>query len=392
MKLRIGIFLGCPRNNGGTHQYSQSLLEAVALLPGDRFESVALCAEREWAEIAAGFGVPAFEASPGRVEKMLSGAWLHLRFPLAGWHRALAPMQATYRLMRSLRCDVWLFPGHDRWSCFWPLTSVASIHDLMHRYEPRFPEVSEVNRIRDLHTQAVARYCRAVLVDSECGRQQFCESYGAAPERVLPLPFVAPPYVRSAALERPAPRPADLPARYFFYPAQFWLHKNHARLLRVLARLIPEYPDMMLLLAGGLSREHGNLLRLAHELGIPDHVRFLGYVPDSEICTLYRHARALVMPTFFGPTNIPPLEAFALGCPVAISDIYGMPEQLGDAALMFDPESEDEMAEVMTRLWVDDRLCAELAERGTRHAARWNVAALSRQLGEMLPRLAHDTA
>ena len=78
----------------------------------------------------------------------------------------------------------------------------------------------------------------------------------------------------------------------------------------------------------------------------------------------YRRARAMVMPTFFGPTNIPPLEAFALGCPVAVSNIYGIPEQVGDAALLFDPNSVEEIADCIERLWQDDALCASLISKG----------------------------
>jgi glycosyltransferase involved in cell wall biosynthesis len=77
------------------------------------------------------------------------------------------------------------------------------------------------------------------------------------------------------------------------------------------------------------------------------------------------------MPTFFGPTNIPPLEAFELGCPVATSRIYGVPEQLGDAALLFDPHSIEEIHDCLVRLWMDNSLCDDLAQRGRERARKW---------------------
>ena len=77
------------------------------------------------------------------------------------------------------------------------------------------------------------------------------------------------------------------------------------------------------------------------------------------------------MPTLFGPTNIPQLEAFELGCPVATSNIYGIPEQVGDAALLFNPESVDEIAGCIEKLWEDDKLCTELIEKGEKRAAKW---------------------
>ena len=86
------------------------------------------------------------------------------------------------------------------------------------------------------------------------------------------------------------------------------------------------------------------------------------------------------MPTYYGPTNIPPLEAFSVGCPVAISGIYGMPEQVGDAALLFNPDSVDEIASSIRRLWTDDKLCAELSEKGSKKAAQWGQKQFNERL------------
>jgi glycosyltransferase involved in cell wall biosynthesis len=103
---------------------------------------------------------------------------------------------------------------------------------------------------------------------------------------------------------------------------------------------------------------------------------------------LYRAARALVMPTFFGPTNIPQLEAFALGCPVATSRIYGIPEQVGDAALLFDPSSVDEIYDAIEKLWTDDALCAGLAQKGREHEAKWGRPQFRSRLAEIVEQLA----
>jgi len=93
------------------------------------------------------------------------------------------------------------------------------------------------------------------------------------------------------------------------------------------------------------------------------------------------------MPTFYGPTNIPPLEAFAVGCPVATSGIYGMPEQVGDAALLFNPESVGEIADCIRKLWQDDRLCADLVERGKGRVARWGQPQFNGRLREIVEKI-----
>jgi glycosyltransferase involved in cell wall biosynthesis len=80
----------------------------------------------------------------------------------------------------------------------------------------------------------------------------------------------------------------------------------------------------------------------------------------------------LVMPTFFGPSNIPPLEAWHFGRPVITSDIEGLREQSGDAALLVDPRSAEALAEAMKRLWQNDSLCAELTARGKKRLASYS--------------------
>lgn len=83
-------------------------------------------------------------------------------------------------------------------------------------------------------------------------------------------------------------------------------------------------------------------------------------------------SKGLVMPTFFGPTNIPPIEAVFSGCPVAVSGIYGMPEQMQDAALYFNPNSVEEIASAITILWTDEKKREELLRNGVKLMNLWN--------------------
>ena len=83
----------------------------------------------------------------------------------------------------------------------------------------------------------------------------------------------------------------------------------------------------------------------ASDLGLESQIRYGGYVPDEDMSGLYAGAVALTMPTFFGPTNIPVLEAWAYGCPVLTSDIRGIREQVGDAGVLVDPRSIESIAD-----------------------------------------------
>lgn len=110
---------------------------------------------------------------------------------------------------------------------------------------------------------------------------------------------------------------------------------------------------------------------LIRELELGKNIHHLGYVSDNETRWLYEHACCMIMPSFFGPTNISPLEAMLAGCPVAFSDIYAMRERYGEASLYFDPHNVTEISAVIQRLWTDDNLCHEMIKHGYEQASTW---------------------
>jgi glycosyltransferase involved in cell wall biosynthesis len=292
------------------------------------------------------------------------------------------------------QCALWIFPAHDLRSYQFPVPALVSIHDLMFRYERRFPESASgweyLNRERSCRN--ICRWSSGVLVDSETGRLQLAESYGIELKHVHVLPYIAPRYMYSEQAPSDFNSRYRLPSKFIFYPAQFWEHKNHKKLIRAVASLKKSFPDLKLVLSGAKQNAYDSVVKMVHELNLPDDVVFLGYVPDTDMPELYRRARALVMPTYYGPTNIPPLEAFVAGCPAAVSGIYGMPEQVGNAALLFNPDSVDEIADCIRRLWTDDRLCAELVERGKRRSASWGQQQFNTRLREIIDTVTAEDA
>src|SRR5258708_18479979 len=104
------------------------------------------------------------------------------------------------------------------------------------------------------------------------------------------------------------------------------------------------------------------------ELGLQDQVHMLGFVPRADLRALYSKAQALTFATFFGPDNIPPLEAFALGCPVIASRVSGAQEQLGDAALFFEPSDPQDLASAILTLSQDQQMRARMVKKGAQIA------------------------
>jgi glycosyltransferase involved in cell wall biosynthesis len=261
------------------------------------------------------------------------------------------------------------------------LPYVIAVHDLLHRRYPHFPEVSAGGQweAREHLFRNAVRRATMVLADSDAGREEILEAYGEVgltSDRVAVLPYLPARYLtavderdRDAALARHGLEPG-----YLFYPAQFWPHKNHARVVEALARIRDR--GARLVLAGGArspiaEQTLADVRTAVERLGLGERVRFLGYVADGDMSALYAGAVALVMPTYNGPTNIPVLEAWAFGVPVVTSRLPGNTEQAGDAALLADPGSVEEIAAALERVLSDENLRRTLAERGRERLARF---------------------
>ena len=153
--------------------------------------------------------------------------------------------------------------------------------------------------------------------------------------------------------------------KYVFYPAQFWAHKNHVYLLEGLFILEQKYGLKISAIFSGDDKGNKKYVENhAKKLKLEDRIHFVGFVKNEEIVELYKQSIALVMPSYFGPTNLPPLEAFQLGVPVLYSDQPGLRDQVGDAALLMDLKDPNSMALHLKQLIENEQLREQLIKLG----------------------------
>lgn len=151
-------------------------------------------------------------------------------------------------------------------------------------------------------------------------------------------------------------------------------HKNFQLVLDAVGRL--DDPPFDIAIAGGANaRVFGTAGNVTS-----DRIKWLGYVSDAELRALYESAMCFVFPSLYEGFGIPPLEAMNCGCPVLAARAASIPEVCGDAALYFDPRSPEELAELLTRVAVNQELRADLASRGRVQAAKFSWDKAARQV------------
>ncbi|MHA4807431.1 glycosyltransferase family 4 protein [Flavitalea flava] len=160
---------------------------------------------------------------------------------------------------------------------------------------------------------------------------------------------------------------------YFLAVGPTYPHKNFERLILAFNELTEdEKKEHPLVIAGGKKKYTMQLKELVTQLGIGEHVHFLGYVPAGLMPSLYREAFALVFPSLFEGFGIPLLEAMASGCPVIVSGTSSMPEVCGQAALYIDPLDETSIHASMKELICNKVLRDRLIEDGLAQAKKFS--------------------
>jgi glycosyltransferase involved in cell wall biosynthesis len=418
--VRIGIIPGLDPADGGIYQYSLTMLKAL----GDSRQTFS---EDEFVVFSSNPGgeltrelrsegwlvlpllPPTLKRRVVRASENLVGTWPR-RALLRVMNRRVARGESAVDLdkirynteleqwFRANKIDLMIYPISTSLSFETRSPYIFTIHDLQHRLQPEFPEVSANGEweAREYLFRNGIRNAMLLLSESETGKEDilnFYSEYGATADRikVLPLlPAITLPREISASERQRVRQKYSLPHRYFFYPAQFWPHKNHVRIVKAMA-LLKERQGLSvnILFSGYHSGEireatFKELTETAAKLQVEDQIKYFGYVPNEDLGPLYAEARALIMPTFFGATNIPPLEAWALGCPVLTSDIRGIRQQAGEASVLVDPRSVEDIAEGMHKLWIDDDLCQSLVRKGARRLEQFTFEDFRSRLTETL--------
>jgi glycosyltransferase involved in cell wall biosynthesis len=270
--------------------------------------------------------------------------------------------------------------------------TVLTFLDMQHEFLPEFFTAAELARRRAAYRKS-ARSATRMIAISEHVRQCLIDRYGVEPHRVdtvhLGHDQRFTPIDDRARLART--RDAfGLHRPFLYYPSATWRHKNHLRLLEAFRDLRAGGFDGQLVLSGPAMQQHEAVQRKIGELGLRDSVRHLGVLDYAELPCVYNLARAVVFPSQFEGFGIPLIEALACGCPVACSNVSAIPEVVGDAAVYFSPDSTDEIAQGILKVWNDNVLRAALIERGLARAKEFTWKHCARRTIESYHRAANQ--
>lgn len=253
---------------------------------------------------------------------------------------------------------------------------VLTVNDLQHLHYPQFFSREDYAERERLYPESAERAMHIICI-SEFTRQDLHRSYGIPLEKmstvwIIPSRSVWQPLSESAKAALLAGM--QLSAPFFFFPAHCWPHKNHARLVEAFQRIASELPaDIKLVMTGRPFPEDHPALIFMRDNDLSSRVMHLGYRSPLEVRALFQECLALVFPSLFEGYGMPVAEAIIAGKPVVCSNVTSLPEVAGEAALTFDPNSVEEIAQSLLQVATKPELRSALTEAAIRRRPRFSA-------------------
>lgn len=253
--------------------------------------------------------------------------------------------------------------------------TVLTIHDLSLLLHPGTHRKRSVSRARR-RLPVMMRAADAIITPTESVRREVCEHFKTSDAKVFAVPEAARACFRPIdfAATEIARRRLGVNNDFLLTVGTIEPRKNLVTLVRAfeeVARVLPE-SNLQLVIAGGRGWLSGPIFQMMEKSPARDRIVLTDYLHDDDLRALYGSCRAFVYPSLYEGFGLPPLEAMACGAPVIASRIPALAETTGDAALLFDHTSANDLAQKILALVGDENATQKLSKAGLKRASEFS--------------------
>jgi glycosyltransferase involved in cell wall biosynthesis len=376
-RLLVGIdAAGVIRPDTGIAQYTGGLVRALSRVAPE-IELILFSNMCRWSTPSPVQSLPGRIVNPRIPARVLMAAWNGLGWP---------PIEAFVGKVDVFHASDWVTPPHRQ------AAIVATVHDVGALVEPGW-YAADIVAIHRRRNAAVAKNAAEIITISQFTKEEYLRFHDIDPGRVHVVYNGVPPAFKPVdhAQARAVAASLDLDGPFLLYVGTRERRKNVRGLVEIFARVARRRPELALALVGmrpwaeaasahGAERWDGREIeeRIA-TLALQHRVRVLGHLPQESLVALYSAAEAFVFPSLYEGFGLPVLEAMACGLPVVASSRSAIPEVVGDAGLLSDPDDADGFAGEILHLVEDYQLRARCRTRGLERAAHfsWATSALA---------------
>ncbi len=279
-------------------------------------------------------------------------------------------------------CDLVHFPHLFGAPQMLPCPYVVTVHDLLDYMYRAQNGAGWRGRLHKYFTQRLLNHAARIFAVSNFTRKDVQRLFGIPPERVEVIYNAIDERFRcghaSDAERQIIGERYQVNYPFLLYAGRISPHKNVVRIIEAFSALKTElrkeekFPDLKLIIIGDELSAHPDLRRTVIKSGVQNDVRFLGFVPIEVLRIFYDTAEVFVFPSLYEGFGLPPLEAMAHGTPVVTSNTSSLPEVVGSAAVLVNPENVFEIMRALHRVLLDQPLRERMTKAGYELAQRYS--------------------
>ncbi len=278
--------------------------------------------------------------------------------------------------------DIFFSPAHYT-PRFSPAPRIVTIHDLSYLYYPDEFLKKDLYKLKKW-TEFSLRKAVKIIAVSKTTKKDIMKFYGIPDEKIS---VIYNGYEKKSDDDDKTSNPeilfSDL-KKYILYVGTIQPRKNLAALVSAFETFHKTNPDFKLVIVGKKGWLYEEIFKDVENRSLQNSVVFTGFLPDSMVNWLYKHAFCFVLPSLYEGFGLPVLEAMSHGCPVLASFTSSLPEIGGEACLYFDPKNPSELAEKLSMLHNSESVRADLIQKGTERIAQFSWEKCGKETLELI--------
>ncbi len=290
------------------------------------------------------------------------------------------------RALKSLSCDLAHIPNLFSVPRFLPCPYVMTVHDMLEHMTRTRPATGVLSAWQMQMTRKVLRNAERIFAVSHFTRGEISKIFNVPADRIdVVYNAIDERFLHGHATDADRQLIAEryqVTYPFLLYAGRVSPHKNVVRMIEAFSALKAElekenlYPDLKLIIIGDDLSGNPDLRRTVVRSGVQNDVRFLGFIPIEALRIFYDSAKIFVFPSLYEGFGLPPLEAMAHGTPVVTSNVSSLPEVVGKAAVLVNPENVFEIMRALHRVLRDKTLRDRMKERGYQQATKfsWEIS------------------
>ncbi len=271
--------------------------------------------------------------------------------------------------LKKEKVDLYHAAGNLGVPLFCPVPSVLTVHDIIPLLYPNYFSFAKIPLVSKssffLRTAASVAKANRIIADSQFTKDSLIKKFGVSGTKISVIPLGIESRDGKAKLPETVTK-----GKYILNNGGIDIRKNLFRLLEAFAKISPEFSGIKLVITGENPVLKPQLQDEARKLGVEDLVVFPGYVDEKTLWALVRGAALLCLPTEIEGFGFPVLAGMAVGTPVVASNSSSLPEIAGEATVLVDPMSVQEIAAGMTKVLGGTRELTERLKKEGREQAK----------------------